>query len=64
MELFKQEYWSGLPFLPPEDLPKPSCKHLHCHLCCRVRKMNFTEETPLPQVTRVGARLGAVLRLS
>lgn len=26
--------------------------------------MNFTEETPLPQVTRVGARLRAVLRLS
>ena len=24
MELFRQEYWSGLPFPPPEDLPDPA----------------------------------------
>ena len=23
MELSRQEYWSGLPFPPPEDLPDP-----------------------------------------
>ena len=23
MEFSRQEYWSGLPFLPPEDLPHP-----------------------------------------
>ena len=26
MEIFKQEYWSGLPFPPPEDLPDPEIK--------------------------------------
>ena len=26
MELSKQEYWSGLPFLPPEDLPDTRIK--------------------------------------
>ena len=26
MGLFKQEYWSGLPFPPPENLPKPGIK--------------------------------------
>ena len=26
MEFFRQEYWSGLPFLPPEDLPDPEIK--------------------------------------
>ena len=23
VEFFRQEYWSGLPFPPPGDLPKP-----------------------------------------
>ena len=26
MEFSKQEYWSGLPFLTPEDLPNPEIK--------------------------------------
>ena len=26
MEFSRQEYWSGLPFLTPEDLPKPGTK--------------------------------------
>ena len=26
MELSKQEYWSGLPFPTPQDLPKPGIK--------------------------------------
>ena len=26
MELSRQEYWSGLPFLSPKDLPNPGIK--------------------------------------
>ena len=26
MEFSRQEYWSGLPFPPPEDLPNPGIK--------------------------------------
>ena len=26
MEFFRQEYWSGLPFPPPGDLPNPGIK--------------------------------------
>ena len=32
---FRQEYWSGLPFPPPGDLPNPGIKHLLCLLHCR-----------------------------
>ena len=28
MEFSRQEYWSGLPFPPPEDLPDPGIKPL------------------------------------
>ena len=28
MGLFRQEYWSMLPFSPPEDLPNPGIKAL------------------------------------
>ena len=28
MEFSKQEYWSGLPYLPPGDLPKPGIEIL------------------------------------
>ena len=27
MESSRQEYWSGLPFPPPGDLPNPGIKH-------------------------------------
>ena len=27
MEFSRQEYWSGLPFPPPEDLPHPRIEH-------------------------------------
>ena len=27
MGLHRQEYWSGLPFLPPGDLPAPGIEH-------------------------------------
>ena len=26
MEFSRQEYWNGLPFLPPKDLPDPGLK--------------------------------------
>ena len=26
VEFFRQEYWNGLPFPPPEDLPNPGIK--------------------------------------
>jgi len=26
MEFSRQEYWNGLPFSPPEDLPNPGIK--------------------------------------
>ena len=28
VELFREEYWSGLPRPPPEDLPNPGIKHM------------------------------------
>ena len=28
MELFRQEYWSGLPFPPPGDLPNSKSEHM------------------------------------
>ena len=28
MGFFRQEYWSGLPFLPPEVLPDPEIESL------------------------------------
>ena len=27
MQFFRQEYWSGLPFSPPGDLPHPGIEH-------------------------------------
>ena len=29
---FRQDYWSGLPFLPPEDLPNPGLNSCVLHL--------------------------------
>ena len=28
MGFFRQEYWSGLPFLPPGDLPNPGIENV------------------------------------
>ena len=43
MEFSRQEYWSGLPFPPPEDLPdpgielrSPACRQILYHLSYRV----------------------------
>ena len=33
MGFFRQEYWSGLPFPPPKDLPDPGIK-LVSHVSC------------------------------
>ena len=38
----KQEYWSGLPFPPPEDLPNPRTKTISPALAGRF----FTTEPP------------------
>ena len=32
MEFFRQEYWSGLPFPPPENLPDPGIELCFLHL--------------------------------
>ena len=45
MGLSQQEYWSGLPFPTPGDLPDPGSKpHLLCLLHCRCEF--FTAEPP------------------
>ena len=38
MGFLREEYWSGLPFPPPWDLPSPGMEHtdlclLHCRCC-------------------------------
>ena len=35
MGFFRQEYWSGLPFPPPRELPDPESTCLLCLLHCR-----------------------------
>ena len=30
IDVYRQEYWSGLPFPPPGDLTKPEIKHIFC----------------------------------
>ena len=36
MGFFRQEYWCGLPFPPPGDLPNPGTKtHISCVYCIR-----------------------------
>ena len=42
MEFFRQEYWSGLPFTTPEDLPNPGVK---THVSCIAGRF-FTTEPP------------------
>ena len=32
-EFSRQEYWSGLPFPTPGDLPDPGIKHISCNSC-------------------------------
>ena len=33
MELSRQEYWSGLPFLPPEDMYMYVCIYIYICVC-------------------------------
>ena len=42
MEFFRQEYWSGLPFPPPGDLPNPGIEPVSPALAGRF----FTAELP------------------
>ena len=43
MEFLRQEYWSGLPFSSPGDLPDPWIEHLSSALAGRF----FTTEPPV-----------------
>ena len=55
---FRQEYWSGLPFPPPEDLPNPGC--------ASVAKATAAWKTPDPDAPAAcgchGARKGLAER--
>ena len=42
MEFSRQAYWSGLPFLPPGDLPDPGIKPMSPALAGKL----FTSESP------------------
>ena len=44
MEFSRQEYWSGLPFPPPENLPNPGIKPVS--LCLLYRRGICTTEPP------------------
>ena len=53
MEIFRQEYWNGLPFPTPGDLPNPGIKPtsvadslLMCHLQCP-RKVGKKHKKPM-----------------
>ena len=41
-EFFKQEYWSGLPFPPPKDLPDSDWTRVSCVSC--IGRRFFTTE--------------------
>ena len=45
MRFSKQEYWSGLPFPPPGDLPNPGTEHLS-PMCPALAGRFFTTESP------------------
>ena len=49
----RQEYWSGLPFPPPEDLPNPGIKPMSPVAPALVGKFFITEPTGKPTVLLV-----------
>ena len=49
MGFFRQEYWSGLPFLPPGDLPDPGIEPLPLALAsCSFTTEPLEEHSLLP----------------
>ena len=59
MRLSRQEYWSGLSFPPPGDLPKPMSS-----ASLVLAGESFTTEPPrLPQSTQAGHKVGSLLIL-
>ena len=45
MEFLRLEYWTGLPFPPPEDLPNPGLEHLS-HASSELAGGFFTTDLP------------------
>ena len=53
MEFSRQKYWSGLPYLPPEDLPNPGIQPtflLSPELAVGFFTTSITWEAPHPQM--------------
>ena len=46
MEFSRQEYWSGLPFPPPGDLPNPGIFQTHIPVATALAGRFFTTEPP------------------
>ena len=56
----KREYWSGLPFLPPEDLPDPNIK-LSSLLHCRQIVHPLSHQGSLEQFQSVFVTVSSVI---
>ena len=59
MEFFRQEYWSGLPFPTPEDLPDPGIEPVSLALAAladRFFTTNTTWEAPLGRTAAPAAK--------
>ena len=62
MEFSRQEYWHGLPFLPPEDLPDPGIELVSPALAGRF----FTAKPPVnpnmsPDITKMSLKYHSYL---
>ena len=52
----RQEYWGGLPFPPPEDLPDSGIEYVSLALACRF----FTNCTSWEAMKRCGAKRASI----
>ena len=41
---FRQEYWTGLPFPTPGDLPNPGILQINLQIQCNIQKTSFILE--------------------
>ena len=65
MGLFRQEYWSGLPFSSPGDLPNPRIEFLHCrqmlyhlsHQGSPYKETNHLSKAPSPTTITYEVRI-------